>query len=110
MCYVFPYEEDRVRSKQMVTFNDKHKYGLKLYGTHGFSISDSLKNYLGDNVVKFYVYMNEKIEYEGALHTDELEMKENSEEIKVIPLFSDDSESMIGKIKLRVGYERKLSS
>lgn len=47
----------------MVTFNDKHKYTLKLYGTHGFSISDSLKNYLGDNVVKFYVYMNEKIEY-----------------------------------------------
>ena len=38
--------------------NDKHKYGLKLYGTHGFTISDSLSNYLGDNVIKFFIMIN----------------------------------------------------
>lgn len=43
-----------------------------MYGTHGFTIEESPQSYLGDNCVKFYVKIDKRIEYEGALPSDEL--------------------------------------
>ena len=57
---------------------DKSKYTLKMMGTHGFSIHDSPENYLGDNFVKFIIKIDNRIEYEGALHVDELLIQPNS--------------------------------
>ena len=50
-----------------------------MYGTHGFSIQDSAETYLGDNVLQFYVKIDNRIEYEGALHVDELLVPANSQ-------------------------------
>lgn len=40
VAYEFPFEEEQVKSKNFQTFIDRHKYPLKMYGTHGFSIQD----------------------------------------------------------------------
>lgn len=59
-----------MKSRSFPTALDKHKYPLKMYGTHGFTIQESAEDYLGDNAVKFYVRIDNKIEYEGALPSD----------------------------------------
>lgn len=46
-----------------MTAIDKHKYPLKMYGTHGFTIHEPPENYLGDNSLRFYVTIDKKIEY-----------------------------------------------
>lgn len=81
-----------------------------MYGTHGFTIQEPASTYLGDNVVQFYVKIDDRIEYEGALHVDELLITPNTQEAKVIPLFSDRVEGMGGKIKLSVQYEMAVNS
>lgn len=60
--------------------------------------------------MQFYVRIDERIEYEGALHVDELLIPANSTEQKVIPLFSDRVEGMAGKLKIGVQYEMGLNS
>lgn len=89
---------------------DKSKYQVKMMGTHGFSIQDSPQNYLGDNFVKFIIRIDNRIEYEGALHVDELLIEPNSKETKVIPLFSDRLEGMAGKIRMVIEYEKGINS
>lgn len=81
-----------------------------MYGTHGFSIQDSAEHYLSDNSIKFYVKVDKRIEYEGALPSDELLIEPNTEEDKIIPLFSERSEGIAGKIKLNINYEKALAS
>lgn len=60
-----------------------------MYGTHGFSIQDSPEHYFSDNPIKFTVRIDKRIEYEGALPSDELLVEPNTEETKIIPLFSE---------------------
>lgn len=81
-----------------------------MYGNHGFTIEESVEKYLGDNSIKFFVKIDKRIVYEGALPSDELLIEPNSEEGKVIPLFSERNEGIAGKIRLTINYERALSS
>lgn len=89
VVYEFPFEEEQVKSKTFATAVDKHKYGLKMYGTHGFTIQEDVRNYIGDNGLKFYVIVDKKVQFEGALPSDELLIEANTEEDKIIPLFCD---------------------
>lgn len=61
VVYSFPFDEEQVKSKKFMLTVDKHKYPLKMYGTHGFTIHESTDTYLGDNPVKFYVKVDNRI-------------------------------------------------
>jgi hypothetical protein len=71
VSYEFPFEEEPIKSRNIRTWPDKHKYPLNMYGTHAFTIEEDPQDYLGDNALKFFA-TGSSFAYEGALHTDEL--------------------------------------
>lgn len=76
-----------------------------MYGTHGFTIEEKASDYLADNALKFWVKIDNKIEFSGALAVDELLIEANTEEDKIIPLFGERGMNVAGKIRLTLGYE-----
>lgn len=84
-----------------------------MLGKHAVVLADgdSLEAYVADEMVRFRMLLNGEEEAEAALPAEEFLIPENTQEIKILALFSnEDDPHIVGKLKLRVSYKKEPSS